>query len=71
VRRYTYRVFAQESVEHPAQDGLESGGNDVEGNVVLDAVVVEVAEVNVQLEFLLHDFEAVVEGDVERPPHFF
>lgn len=61
----SYSFFTQESIENPAEDGLEPGRNDVEGNIIPHAVVVEVVEVDVELKFLLHDLEAVVKGDVE------
>jgi hypothetical protein len=35
----------------------------------LETVLVEVSESSIEFEVLLHDFEAVVEGDVEGSPH--
>ncbi len=63
--------LAQERVKDFPEDGLQAGGDDVEGDVVREAVFVESLEVGVDLEGLLHHFEAVFEGDIEGSPHLF
>jgi hypothetical protein len=65
----TYSFFTQEVIQDLAQDWFEASRDDVEGNVVLDAVVVEITEMHVKLEFFPHDLEAIFERDVERAPH--
>jgi hypothetical protein len=45
----TYYFFTQKCIEDPTEDGLQSGRDDIEGNVVLDTVVVEVPEMDVQV----------------------
>lgn len=65
----TYLLLAQEGVQHAAQDRLETGADHVEGEAILDAVLVELAESRVDLEGLFHDDEAIVKGDTQRSPH--
>jgi hypothetical protein len=64
-------LLAEEVIEDPAKNGLETGGDDVKGNAVVDAELVEGLEVDIDLECFLHHFEAVVEGHIERAPHLF
>lgn len=62
-------LLAQELVQDPPQNGLKTGRDDVEGDVVVEAEPVEGLEVGVYLERLLHDGETVVERHVQRRPH--
>lgn len=64
------RLLAQERVQHSPQHGLEARRDHVEGDLVRDAELVELLEGRVDLQRLLHHPEAVLEGHVERPPHF-
>lgn len=65
----TYLLLTQEGIQHPAQDRLETRADHVEGEAVLDAVLVELVEARVDLEGLFHDDEAIVKGDMQRSPH--
>lgn len=65
----TYLLLAKEGIQNPAQNGLQTGADHVEGESVFNAVLVEFTETRVDLESLLHNREAVVEGDVQGSPH--
>ena len=52
-------------VEHTAENWLEASGDDVEGNVVVDAELVEGLEVDVESEGFLDRLETGVKWQIE------
>ena len=62
-------LFTEEVVEDRAEDRPETGGNDVEWNVVLDTELVKVLELRVNLKSTLHLVESVCERNIEGTPH--
>lgn len=66
---YTYGLFPEEGVQHPAQNRLQTRADDVELDIIGQAEIMELAEAGVDVELLLHDGEAVLEGHAQRPPH--
>ena len=60
--------LADEIVEYPLEDGLQTGGDDVEGDLIVQAEVVEGLEILVQLHVFRDCLQSVVEGDVEGTP---
>ena len=62
-------LLSQKVIQHAAKNRLQASGNDVEGNLVVEAELVEVLELGVDVETILHGFEAVGEGDIEGSPH--
>lgn len=65
----TYLLLTEKSIQHPPQNRLQPRADNVEREPMFDAVLVEFVEARVDLEGLLHDDEAVVEGDVQGSPH--
>lgn len=65
----TYLLLAQEYIQGSLEDGLQAGTDNVEWETVVLTVLVELLETRVQRERLLHNHEAVVEGDIEGSPH--
>ena len=59
-------LLPQEVVEDSSKDRLQSSGYYIEWDGVVDAELVEVLEVGVDIEGCFHDLKAVVEGDLER-----
>ena len=55
-------------VKHATEDGLQAGRDDVEGDVVVQAELVEGLEVQVERESLLNGLEAGIEGQIEGAP---
>ncbi|KAG9680186.1 2,3-diketo-5-methylthio-1-phosphopentane phosphatase, partial [Aureobasidium melanogenum] len=62
-------LLSQEMIENTAEDGLQASRDDVEGNLVVQAELVEVLELGVDVQTFLHSLETVGEGNVQRSPH--
>jgi len=62
-------LLTDEFIENSAEDRLETGGYNVEWDLAFDTEIMEFPEIWIHLELLLHDFEAVVERDIQTTPH--
>jgi hypothetical protein len=65
----THLLLSQELIKHTSQNRLETGRDNVERDVVLDAEVVELQKVGIDLQGLLHHLEAVLERHIQAAPH--
>lgn len=62
-------VLSEKDIEDPPQYRIEAGGDDVEGDPIVEAEIMERPEVRIDLERFFHDLEAILERDPQGPPH--
>lgn len=65
----TYLFLTEECIQDPAEHRLQASADHMEREPIVDTVLVELWESLVHFKGLLHEREAIMEGDVERPPH--
>ncbi len=55
-----YLFFTQVMVQNPSQDRFQPGGQDMEGHIVVDAVLVKRLKAWIDPERCLHNFKSLI-----------